>query len=155
MLTPQTVRGVGCSTIFFFFPTCSMIQFSKLKNFLLLQHKLSKNGRPREFQDNQLRSVQYCGRTNRFVWKITEDLFSFSKYLECLECFLWQNTAVAVGTWCALCNFWALTAFKKQRMFFGKCYCYNAWSIWRRQENGYKEHWNIPHSCRMKNEEGS
>lgn len=34
---------------------------------------------------------------NRFMLKITEDLFFFSKYLECLEYFLWQNAAVSVG----------------------------------------------------------
>lgn len=34
---------------------------------------------------------------NRFTLKITEDLFFFSKYLECLEYFLWQNAAVSVG----------------------------------------------------------
>lgn len=141
---------MGYSAILF--PTRSTINFSKLHNFLLLQHRLSETQRMGLFQDNQLRSVQWCGRMNRFVWKISEDLFSFSTYLECLECFLWQNTAVAVGTWCALCNFWALTTFKKQS---GKCYCYSAWSIWRRQENGCKEHRNIPRSCRMENEEGS
>lgn len=142
--------GVFCH--FLLFPTRSTINFSKLHNFLLLQHRLSETQRMGLFQDNRLRSVQWCGRMNRFVWKISEDLFSFSTYLECLECFLWQNTAVAVGTWCALCNFWALTTFKKQS---GKCYCYSAWSIWRRQENGCKEHRNIPRSCRMENEEGS
>ena len=49
-------------------------------------------------EDNwQLKSAVRCGHANRFALKITEDEFLFSKYLECLEYFLWQNGAVSVG----------------------------------------------------------
>lgn len=47
--------------------------------------------------NQQLKPAVRCGHVNRFMLKITENLFFFSKYLECLEYFLWQNTAVSVG----------------------------------------------------------
>lgn len=46
------------------------------------------------FQDNRhLKSAVRCGHINRFMLKITEDLFFFSRYLGCLEYFVWQNAA--------------------------------------------------------------
>lgn len=48
-------------------------------------------------QDNKLKSAVRCGHIKRFILKITEVCgFFFSKYLECLEYFLWQN-GVSVG----------------------------------------------------------
>lgn len=47
--------------------------------------------------NQQLKSAVRCEHVSRFMLKITEDLVFFSKYLECLEYFLWQNAAVSVG----------------------------------------------------------
>lgn len=73
----------------------------------------------------QLKSAVRYGHVNRFMLKITEDLFFFSKYLECLEYFLWQNAAVSVGMLSVLCIifFQVLKSFKrtKRKMVLLKC----------------------------------